>query len=58
MGQQLRRRQQSDCIANLDRIDWLLTNPDWNSCKLNNRIVKNKDTMNTMAAYILKQITS
>lgn len=57
VGQQLRQQDQIEKITNLNRIDWQLTNPDWNLCKLNNRIVKNKDTIKAMAAYILKRIT-
>lgn len=56
VGQQLRQRQQLDHITNLHRIDWQLMNPDWNICRLNNRIVKNKDTIITMANYIMERI--
>nr|WP_225903999.1 MULTISPECIES: DNA sulfur modification protein DndB [unclassified Leptolyngbya] len=56
VGQELRQQQQLTRITKLERINWRLSNPDWNLCKLNNRIVKNRDTMRAMATYILERI--
>ena len=56
VGQQLRQQNQTEKIANLDRINWQLNNPAWKICKLNNRIVKNRSTIQAMAKYILEEI--